>query len=185
MKNSPLAMILSGEGTEMFQVNDNALIAHNRRVYDVADAPANIKDKITVFIEECPKRKAAYIAMAGNDKNDQISQCIKCMFANLDGTPDIDKDGNIIATEYVSCSKRGSCKFEGVGCNKLVIGKVAITRSQERVVMLCSLPYKVIADELFLSIQTVKRHMQDVLKGTGIPDKTNLALEACKIGLLN
>lgn len=186
MKNSPLAMILSGKGTEMFEADNSALIAYNRRVYEVAEAPIHIKNKITNFIEENPQRKAAYSVMVGDDKDAQITQCIKCMFANLDGTPDIDQDGNIIATEYVMCPKRGgACKFEGIACNNLVIGNATITKGQERVVSLCSRSYKEIADELFLSIQTVKRHMQDVLKGTGIPDKTNLALEAREIGILN
>lgn len=186
MKNSPLAMIISGKGTEMFEADNQSLIIHNRQVYEVSNAPAEIKSKIVDFINEDIERKNAYLEMAGPDTDAQISQCIKCMFANLDGKPDINTDGTVTATEYVMCSKRGGpCKFEGVACNKLIIGNAEISKGQERVVSLCSRSYKEIADELFLSIQTVKRHMQDVFKETGITDKTNLALHAKEIGILN
>jgi DNA-binding CsgD family transcriptional regulator len=185
MKNSQLAMVLSGKGTEMFEFEDHALIAHQRHIYEVKDAPVMIKDKIVGFINACPDRKKAYTEMVGTNTDDQITQCIKCLFANVDGTPDINADGTIFSTEYVQCDKRGTCKFEGVACNKLFIGKAKITKSQERVVSHCSLSYREIAGKLFISVQTVKRHMQDVLKETGIADKTNLALIAREIGILN
>jgi DNA-binding NarL/FixJ family response regulator len=184
MKNTDLAMILSGVGAELFTYNGLPLVATNRRIYEVHEAPVSIKNTITNYINACDDRKSAYTEMVGLDQNDQIAQCIKCMFANLDGTPDIDVNGNI-HTEYVPCPKRGQCKYEGVACNRLMIGTAKITKSQERVVSHCASSYKEIAGKLFISVQTVKRHMQDVLKETGIPDKTNLALTAKEMGILN
>jgi DNA-binding CsgD family transcriptional regulator len=185
MKNSQLAMVLSGKGTEMFEYDETPLISHGRQTFEVHEAPVEVKEKILGFINSSEARRKAYAEMAGQDTDAQISQCIKCMFAQLDGNPDIDVNGDILNTEYVQCPKRGACKHEGIACNKLTICNAKITKSQERVVNHCSLSYKEIAGKLFISVQTVKRHMQDVLKETGIPDKTNLALTANEIGILN
>jgi hypothetical protein len=185
MKTS-LAHILKGTGTEMFVCDDEALIVHERSVMSISDAPASVKDKLIKFIKADAKREQAYISLAGTDVDAQLSQCVKCMFANLDGVPDIDQDGNINSIEYVSCPKRGVCAFEGVACNKLVADNgTKISDGELRVLEMYPLEEKEIADKLFLSPATVKRHSQNIRTKTGITSGKKLALWAFNKGVIN
>lgn len=186
MTNNTLAHILTGKGSELFVCDDQAFVIHNRVTMDLKDAPEKVTDALLKFIKSDPAREKAYKAMAGEDVNAQMAQCVKCMFANLDGFPDIDENGMINNTEFVPCSKRGGgCKFEGVGCNKLSVSGNEITKSEMRVLEVCQLDEKEIAEKLFLSPATVKRHSQNIRIKTGIPSGKKLALWASSIGVIN
>lgn len=132
-----------------------------------------------------PQRAAAYTIMAGPNEDAQMEKCIKCMFANLDGTPDIDEKGDIHNIEFVDCPERGKCAFEGIGCNSFQLANGHfISRAQLRVLRLCHLKNSDIAEALFLSVDTVKGHIQTILSLTEFPNKTILALWAQEKGLI-
>lgn len=186
MTNNTLAHILTGKGSELFVCDDQAFVTHNRLTIELKDAPEKITNALKKFIKSDPKREKAYKAMAGDDINAQMAQCVKCMFANLDGVPDIDENGFINNTEFVPCSKRGGgCKFEGIGCNKLSVCGNEITKSEMRVLEVCQLDEKEIAEKLFLSPATVKRHSQNIRTKTGISSGKKLALWAFDKGIIN
>jgi DNA-binding CsgD family transcriptional regulator len=185
MNQTSLARILNGHGAEMFVSGDDALIACDRQTYLIAEAPIHIKRKLRAFMYKDPQRAAAYMIMAGPDENAQMEKCIKCMFANLDGTPDIDESGEIHNVEFVDCAERGTCAFEGIGCNSFQLPNGHfISRAQLRVLRLCHLKNSDIAEALFLSIDTVKGHIQTILSLTEFPNKTILALWAQEKGLI-
>ncbi|WP_152620378.1 response regulator transcription factor [Pedobacter lusitanus] len=186
MKTSSLAHILTGKGSELFVCDDQPYITHNRMTVDLLDAPEKIKSALVRFIKADPEREKAYVSMAGDDVNAQMSQCVKCMFANLDGVPDIDENGMINNTEFVPCEKRGGgCKFEGIACNKLSMSGNEISKSEMRVLEVCQLEEKEIAEKLCLSPATVKRHSQNIRIKTGIPSGKKLALWASSMGVIN
>ena len=66
-----------------------------------------------------PKRHQAIIEMAGEDRLAQIERHIICTRGGLDNKPDL-VDGKLQVPEYWPCPLRGTCKFEGVGCDSLV-----------------------------------------------------------------
>lgn len=188
MKHGSLSSILKGTGAEMFVSDGEALIVCERRVHGVNTMPGTIKDKLIKFIENDPKMNEAYTEMAGSsDRDAKIEQCIKCRFSKLDGLADIDEAGNIVDREYSECPKRGGeCRFEGVGCNAFDIGNGnKISDREMRVLQLCYMEDKDIAERLFLSTFTVNTHLQNIRRKTGISKKPILALWAEDKGIIN
>lgn len=186
MNNLSLAHILTGTGTEFFSVQNEAYVVHGRKVVTIDEAPKDVTDTLYRFMTSSKERINAYKSMAGDDVSDQMKQCIKCMFANLDGYPDIDDKGRMSNTEFIQCDKRSTCEFYGVGCNKLTAGNGnEISKGELRVLELCHLDEKEIANKLFLSPQTVSRHSQNIRIKTGISSGKEMALWALNKGVIN
>lgn len=154
--------ILSGNGIEIFVYNDNAKVIQNGLIPDLPQADQSTLSKLRDFAFACPKRKAAYKAMAGDNEIDQIIQCGKCMFGNLDNTPDISLDGTI-TPEYVECGKRHYCKHVGVGCMPTKSDS-QLSKREQTLIPLLDLSNKEIADKLFISVSTVKTHLRNINK---------------------
>lgn len=186
MNNTLLAQILTGSGTEFFSSNGEANVAHNRSILKIEDAPISVTKPLFDFMTSDSERHNAYVKMAGDNVMDQMKQCVNCMFANLDDTPDLSSDGKITANEFVPCSKRFSCEFYGVGCNKLTADNGSeISKSELRVLEIYDMEEKEIADRLFLSPNTVRNHSQNIRLKTGIRKDKKLALWAQNKGLIN
>lgn len=62
--------------------------------------------------------------------------------------------------------------------------KPILSKSELAVVKLIYLPNKVIADILFISVETVKTHIQNIRKKIQCPSKLDVALWAVKNGLI-
>jgi DNA-binding CsgD family transcriptional regulator len=185
MKQHSLKKILKGRGTEMFAEDGEAFIIHAGHTSTIEDACPKVKSVILDYIESDKKMNAAYEAMAGANPNDKIAQCIKCRFANLDGTPDIDEAGKV-NSEYVTCEKRGTCPFEGIACDKFaMINGVKVTDSEIRVLNWCFLDAKTIADKLFMSHHTVNTHSKNIRSKLGIESASMLASVALDHGFYN
>lgn len=85
----------------------------------------------------------------------------KCNFSNIDNIPDI-KRGSLFNLEHVSCPLRGICQNEGIICHARF--KSGISKSEKPVMELLCQGYKhhEIANELCLSIYTIKAHIKHV-----------------------
>ncbi|GAB1462207.1 helix-turn-helix transcriptional regulator [Pedobacter sp.] len=153
-----LANVLVGTGVEIFASDLGLMACRDRQIVEV--------DELTLKkLKDFTKPKMhIYREIAGGKQSEQLAQCARCMFSNLDGTPDIDENGDL-SPEVVECDKRGKCKFEGIGC--LPLPKNKLSPAQQRVAELCTLPSKIIAEKLYISHFTVKRHLQDVKRITG------------------
>lgn len=188
MSTTAIASVLTGSGTEMFTNEDGkSFISHDMTIYSVKDAPEHVKAKLLAFIKAKPAMEKAYEILSGSKSDDaKIEQCIKCRFANLDGIADISSKGSIQDIEVVSCPKRGTCKFEGIGCNKLNMPLgIKFSKSELRVLPFMHLEEKQIADKLFLSHSTIKRHSQNIRFKTGIPTGKVLSAWAVIKGFIN
>jgi hypothetical protein len=186
MNQNSLKKILKGRGTEMFAEKSEAFIIHGGNTTTVEEAPDKIKCIILNYIESDKKMNAAYESMVGSNPNDKISQCIRCRFANLDGTPDIDDKG-VLSPEFVNCAKRGgTCQFEGIGCEKFaMVNGVKVTDGEIRVFNLCFLDAKSIADKLFMSHHTVNTHLKNMRNRFGVESTSMLVAIACDHGFIN
>ncbi|RZJ92447.1 MAG: LuxR family transcriptional regulator [Chryseobacterium sp.] len=163
-----LTTILAGKGAEFFTENNQPLVSYNRRQYDLEEAPDYIHNILDNYLIENPDKAEAYEDMAGQSG---IKEClVRCMFSNLDGVPDITEDG-LLLTEFVACSKRGSCKWEGIGCMKDPFG---LSIREQEIAELADLTNEQIAEQLFLSKHTVSTHLQNVQRKLGVKNKKQL-----------
>lgn len=82
----------------------------------------------------------------------------KCNFGNLDHTRK-DMDGMVFNIERVSCPLLGECPYEGIICMPSM--STCLSKAEKRVMkLLCDgRSRQEIADELYISPNTVKRHI--------------------------
>lgn len=169
---------LHGKTTEFYSVMQNnevfSEVLFNGMRYSFNDAPNCRKDILRNRLEEKPEAKKAYISMVGNDESKVLEQMSICMFGLLNDDPDIDENGKLSEPEFVPCHKRGNCDYEGIGCSSLTVNGIFLSKSETAVFLLCYMPDKLIADQLFLSVQTVKKHFQNIRKKTGFNDKLEM-----------
>lgn len=91
-----------------------------------------------------------------------VSRFLRCNFGEYDQQSiDIDRNG-VLRFEQVHCPMRGECKYEHVICNPELNSK--LTEREKDVLMLMA-EYKnqdEIAEELFISPCTVKKHRENI-----------------------
>lgn len=165
-----LQSILAGNGGEFFTNGSEAMVSYQRRQYSIQEAPLEVQNALDRYLSQNPAKLDAYIDMAGKEYKEQ---CVRCLFSNLDGIPDLTDDGTL-TPEYVECDKRSSCKWNGVGCLKAPACQFGLSQREREVADLAELSNKEIAEVLFLSPFTVSTHLQNVQRKMGVKNKRQL-----------
>jgi len=166
-----LESILAGKGAEFFTFKDQPLVTYKRKQYNLEEAPEYIHQSLNTYLQNHPDKARAYQDMAGvgNEKE----QLVRCMFANLDGVPDLTDDG-VLIPEYVECPNRGNCKWEGVGCLARAPCQFGLSQRESEIADLAELSNEEIADKLFLSKHTISTHFQNIQYKVGVRNKREL-----------
>ncbi len=110
---------------------------------------------------------------------------VKCNFGSLDTAEnDIDEDG-VFHFEKVACPMRGECKFEGLICMPKFSSR--LSEAELRVMRLYFEIKEVdwIADQLYLSVHTVKNHIKAAYAKLGIHTRAEFITYANKNNLFN
>lgn len=168
-----LTIILSdttGKTAEFFTNNKVPMVSYKAKQYHLKEAPVNIQEALTTFLQDNPDKARAYREMAGAGK--EAEQCVRCLFANLDGVPDL-KDG-VLTPEFVACENRGKCKWEGVGCLAREPCKFGLSDREREIADLADLTNEQIAEQLFISKYTVSTHLQNVQRKMGVRNKKQI-----------
>lgn len=173
-----LQSILAGKGAEFFTHEDEPLVTYKRAQYHLDEAPKYIHNILDNFLSNNPDKAEAYKDMAG-EQGVKV-QCVKCLFANLDGTPDL-CDRGILHPEYVDCPNRksngGKCKWEGIGCLKDPFDLSKREKQIVEILNLEELTVQQLADRLFISKFTADTHMQNIRKKTGSSRRAGVTLK--------
>lgn len=95
---------------------------------------------------------------------------IRCNFSRLDSTF-IDVDNDRFNTEKVDCPIRGECPYEGVVC--CMKPSSCLSRAEHRVAVLWfdGMDKEGIAEELYLSYETVNNHIRNIYKKINVHDR--------------
>lgn len=107
------------------------------------------------------------------------------IFGSLDTAEnDIDEDG-VFHFEKVACPMRGECKFEGLICMPKFSSR--LSEAELRVMRLYFEIKEVdrIADQLYLSVHTVKNHIKAAYAKLGIHTRAEFITYANKNNLFN
>ena len=92
-----------------------------------------------------------------------IHRFIRCNFNEYDSRSDIDAQG-YFRFEFVPCPLRGECKFCNVICSPKFNAKLSDREMQVMKLYFQSHTPEEIADQLFISICTVKKHKRNSLE---------------------
>lgn len=175
-----------GRGTETFALGEEPFTTYRAVTYPFSTTP---KSRIVLYSEHMQSNprgeKAMELITGSKDIVAKTRQWMLCRFGGLDDTADINENNKIQEAEYVPCSKRGICPFEGEGCCTIeVTHGVFLGKAELAVVRLCFLPDKLIADQLFISTETVKNHMTNSRKKIGLKSGKELVRWATIKGII-
>lgn len=178
------------EGTEFFTVfsasgESEAMCIHGGHRYELSGMPAAQREVLTAAINSRPALKRDIAAMVGNNEEAMLNQFVMCRYGALNNEPDIACDGTLSEPEYVPCRKRGTCPFEGKVCSMIMFSPgILLSRSETEIFKLVALPDKNIADQLNLSVETVKKHFKNIRIKTGLNTKIEMAVWATQKGII-
>ena len=113
--------------------------------------------------------------MGGNTHSEEeIKGFIYSNFGGIDGEPDISINGELSISEYV----------DGVTKKLLLSNGHYLTPRQVEILKHINLSNQEIADKLFISTESVKTHIQNIMKETGLSGRVELAIFATKKGII-
>lgn len=92
-----------------------------------------------------------------------VHRFIRCNFSEYDSRPDVDHNG-CFKFEFVPCPLRGECKYCNIICNPSFNAKLSAREMEVMSLYFKSMSTEEIADRLFISICTVKKHKRNALE---------------------
>jgi len=109
----------------------------------------------------------------------KVHRFIRCNFSEYDNKSDIDQDG-VFKFEFIACPLRGECKFCGIICNPKFNSR--LSERERQVMKLYATAFKAdkIADTLFISIETVRKHKRNSLQKLGLHSLSEFIAYASK-----
>lgn len=114
-----------------------------------------------------------------------VRRFCKCNFGKLDGTrADIDTRGRF-NFEKVECPLRGECKYEGVVCSPKFNSKLSDAELRVMKLIYHGASKEEIAEQLYISPNTVKNHIKSVYLKLGIHEKAEFIQYANNHNLFN
>ena len=114
-----------------------------------------------------------------------VDQFCRCNFGNLDSSKkDVDKKG-CFNFERVNCPMRNRCPHENVVCNPKFNTSISPAEMRVMELMYEGLSVEEAADRLYLSPNTVKKHIKSVYLKLGIHEKSEFVQYAIRNNLFD
>ena len=173
------------KGVEFFVHQNEVKCIHDGKVYVYDDFPEWIISLIQDDMIKYPEAIKALASWENLHPSEYTRQYIYCRFGGIDFEPDINAQKEVQYAEYFDCGLRGSCKYEGKLCCAIrTESGQHLTKTEIEVLKRVDKSYKVIADDMNISIDTVNSHMQNIRKKTGLAGVAELAIYATKKGII-
>lgn len=187
LNNSNHNKLIAGlvdKGVEFFVHQNEVKCVHDGRTYTFDEFPNWIIEKIETEMLNDKEAIKSLSQWENLSSSDYLRQYIYCKYGGLDSEPDINIQGISTTAEYFDCGLRGSCKYEGKLCSTIKVDHGHLTKTELEVLKRIDKSYKIIADEMNISIDTVSGHIQNIMKKTGLTSKVELAIFATKKGFI-
>ena len=173
-------MVSSMERVEFFNFEDEVWYRNDSGVSEKLTDVSPIVPKMIEKIEQFyPKAYKALCAEYDKCKLNLsyyrfkiVNRFCKCNFGSIDNVPDV-KNG-VFNFERVSCPLRGECRLEGVVCSPEFENKVSNAELRVMRLISQSKTAEEIADELYLSVYTVRNHLRNIYSRLGLHNRQEL-----------
>lgn len=152
---------------EFFQHKGELMVLHNGTMKSFDRLPAKLKFHLQGMLDDNPDANLALDCMGIQEPFERLRQFILCRFGSFDLVADVTEGGHM-HPEFTKCDKRGRCFYEGILC--LPIAKTKLSSRELQVIHLLTedLPYKLIADRMGITTNTVRTHMQNIQAKIGV-----------------
>lgn len=181
--NQRLPAGLMDKGVEFYWWQNDIWCLHDGKPIPFERIPENV---LAIVEAEMLKNPDAIMGMTEkmdlHTRDELLRQYILCNHGGFDNEPDITPDGKILHTEYFDCGRRGLCTLEGKLCPAIKVEHGYLTKQELNVVKLTGkgLSNAGIAGALFISEETVKSHVQNILQKCGFASKLEIAAFAVR-----
>ncbi|QBQ41185.1 response regulator transcription factor [Sphingobacterium psychroaquaticum] len=175
---------LIDDGAEFFKNEGKLYCVHARQTHEWPNFPDKVVSLIEADMLKHPEALRALSEWENLLPEDHMYRYIVCRFGGIDDEPDINLEGKIAHKEYFECGLRGKCRFEGKLCCSIKAEYGMLTKMELEVLKCSSLGYKEIGERLFISVETVSTHMQNLRLKTGLKNSTQLAIYAMQKGVI-
>lgn len=165
-----LEFFTSEDGSELFVKSDKGLQVLNESNIELINP---LYEKIKTDYTEAYE---AMMQVYGTNRNIIyhkylfVRRFLKCNFSRHDSIADVNDDFTF-NLETVYCPMRGECKWDGIICNAQITNE--LTQREKEIVKLMAenYQYSEIADMLFISAETVKKHGKNILRKLNLKNK--------------
>lgn len=158
---------------EFFLFKGNLMFLHNGRARSFDKLPAEIIFSLNDLLSSIPDADLCLDCMDPQEPAGmsvelrRLYQFVLCRFSSFDLVADITEGGHM-APEHTLCDKRGRCPYEGILCVPVAKSKLS-SRELEVIRMLPEdLPFKLIADRMGITTNTVRTHIQNIQNKIGV-----------------
>lgn len=158
---------------EFFLFRGNLMFLHNGRARSFDKLPAEMISYLHDLLASIPDADLCLDCMDLQEpahlsfEMRRLYQFVLCRFSSFDLVADITEGGHM-APEHTLCDKRGRCPYEGILCVPVAKSKLS-SRELEVIRMLPEdLPFKLIADRMGITTNTVRTHIQNIQSKIGV-----------------
>lgn len=152
---------------EFFQYQGELMVLHNGMMKSFDRLPAKIKYYLQDLLDNNADANLALDCMDIRHPFERLRQFVMCRFSSFDTVADITEGGHM-HPEFTLCEKRGRCPYEGTLCIMLTKTKLSSREIEVIRMLIHDLPYKLIAEKLCISTNTVRTHIQNIQNKLGV-----------------
>jgi DNA-binding CsgD family transcriptional regulator len=176
------AGIKDGE-VEFFEIEEALYAMMSGTKVTISSLPDYVNDIIDNSIDD--KAALALNELCIYDKLERRVQFLRCNCKTYDFTPDIAPGADKLQLEYVNCSLRGNCNYEGRLCKHIEIEGHKISLSELRVIscIRAGLQDKQICTQLDIAPDTLRSHKRNIQPKIGALSKVQIATQSIKYGI--
>lgn len=152
---------------EIFSYEGHLMFTHDGQTKSFDKMPASLKYWLEEMIAADPDVQLALDCLDLHDPMDRLRQFSFCRFSSFDLVADVTEGGNM-HPEFTICEKRSRCPYEGTLCLSLNQFKLSSREIQVIQLLTMDLPYKLIADRMDVTTNTVRTHIQNIQSKLGL-----------------
>lgn len=175
-----IEFFLDADGAIILRTKENGVLLFEELTQSNTDTIEAMLNCISNFYPEAYKMLLIEVAQAPRQERNfaMVHRFISCNFGALDGTPDIDKDGNF-HFEEVQCPIRKYCKANKIICSPKFHPSTLSNRHVDVIAAILSFATEQeAADALFISQNTLKNHKRAIFNATGTTNVNELIIYA-------
>jgi len=165
---------LTGEDAELYSSNDTLMALSGGISLPVVKS-SRLRNKVFRHMVNRPTAHKSVIEWVGSNEDDQINRYGQCLWGAFNMSPDVASNGELSAPEFIQCSLRGNCKYEGIVCKCMEVAEgVSLSKAEERLIPHILWADRIIGQMLNASPFTVTTHIKNIKNKLNIQTKAQL-----------